>query len=123
MKIYYNNDGWICHRSPYNFQDEVGSIDVSEEEYSKTLCTEKDFFWKVVNDSLVNVRISETTESEILENLRYLREKECFSIVNRGTVWYKTLTEMQLSEIENWYKKWLDVTITKIIPTKPSWIK
>lgn len=123
MRIYYNNDGWICHRAPYNFQDEVGYIDVSEDENKKTLCSEKNFAWKVVNGTLANVRISETTENEILESLRCLREKECFTIVNRGVVWYNTLTDDQLIEINNWYKNWLDVTITKTIPVRPNWIK
>ncbi len=122
MKIYYNKDGWLCHRAPCDFQDEVGFIDVSEEEYQKTLCTEKNFAWKVVNGTLTNVRVSEMTESEVLEELRHLRENECFQIVNRGVVWYNTLTETQLNEINVWYKKWLDVTITKTVPTRPSWI-
>lgn len=58
-----------------------------------------------------------------LENLRGRREVECFDIVNRGELWYKRLTPDQSSELDNWYGKWLDVTITLVIPTKPEWLK
>jgi hypothetical protein len=63
------------------------------------------------------------TEEEILQALREQRESECFSIINRGQLWYNSLTEEQLTELQVWYMAWLDVTETKIIPTKPSWLK
>lgn len=54
--------------------------------------------------------------------LRFLREKECFSIVNRGQLWYSTLTLDKIGELTRWYKAWLDVTDTLEIPKKPQWI-
>lgn len=63
------------------------------------------------------------TEEEIIEQLRYRREEECFSIINRGQLWYNNLTAEQFSELQVWYKAWLDVTETKIIPEKPTWLK
>lgn len=67
------------------------------------------------------------TEEEILENkkneLRNRREVECFSIINRGSLWYDNLTEEQLSELDKWYREWLNVTDTLVIPEKPFWIK
>ena len=63
------------------------------------------------------------TNEEILQELREQRENECFSIINRGQLWYNTLTAEQLAELQVWYKTWLDVTETKVIPTKPSWLK
>lgn len=63
------------------------------------------------------------TDEEIIDNLRSKRESECFSVINRGKLWYDTLTEKQLNELQQWYNDWLDVTETKVIPTKPSWIK
>ena len=62
------------------------------------------------------------TEKELLEVFRTKREEECFLIINRGQLWYNTLTEEQLAELQTWYKDWLDVTETKVIPQKPSWI-
>ena len=62
-------------------------------------------------------------EERELESLRIRREQECFSVINRGQLWYSILTEEQLAELQTWYKAWLDVTETKVIPEKPSWIK
>ena len=54
--------------------------------------------------------------------LRELREKECFSVINRGKLWYDTLTSEQLEELMTWYKEWLNITDTLVIPIKPSWL-
>lgn len=73
------------------------------------------------------------TQDEILENLRYMRQNECFSVINRGALWYNTLTSEQQQELNTWYQSWLDVPqvyletkpkdIETIIPAKPSWLK
>ena len=57
-----------------------------------------------------------------LNALRELRTKECFPIVNRGKLWYDCLTAEQISEFNDWYFAWLNVTETKVIPTKPEWL-
>lgn len=59
----------------------------------------------------------------VLWNLRYKRENECFSVINRGSLWYDRLTPRQKAELADWYQAWLDVTETKIIPEKPYWLK
>lgn len=58
-----------------------------------------------------------------LNTLRYERLNKCFSIINRGKLWYDTLTAKQLEELRDWYTKWLNVTETKIIPKKPKWLE
>lgn len=71
------------------------------------------------------------TQQEILYNLRTRRELECFSVVNRGQLWYETLTQTQKEELNTWYRNWLDITynysegidIETIIPSKPNWLK
>ena len=63
------------------------------------------------------------TEEEIIQQLRDKRQEECFAIINRGQLWYNNLTTTQLEELNTWYNAWLDVTETKIIPTKPTWLK
>lgn len=55
--------------------------------------------------------------------LRELREKECFTIINRGQLWYTSLTVTQMRELANWYKAWLDVTDTLTPPQKPDWLE
>ena len=56
------------------------------------------------------------------ERFRQRREKECFSIVNRGQLWYNTLTDEQKAELTDWYFAWLDVTKTHKIPIPPAWL-
>lgn len=75
--------------------------------------------------------LSKPSKEELLSLLRLRREMECFSIVNRGQVWYDNLTQIQKEEIKLWYRNWLDVTdnycdginIDTIIPNKPIWLK
>lgn len=57
------------------------------------------------------------------ELLRVRRLKECFPIINRGDMWYKSLSDEQEKELNVWYKAWLDVTETKKVPNVPSWLK
>lgn len=78
------------------------------------------------------VEIPKPTQDQILDNLRTRREEECFSIINRGVLWYNTLTSEQQQELNTWYQAWLDVPqvyletkptdIETIIPTKPNWL-
>lgn len=58
-------------------------------------------------------------------DLRNKREEECFSIVNRGDIWYKNYvnTPEREDEFNAWYQAWLDVTDTMVEPIKPDWIK
>lgn len=62
------------------------------------------------------------SDEQILMNLRNQREAECFPIINRGKLWYDNLTTEQIAELNEWYNAWLDVTETKVIPTRPSWL-
>jgi hypothetical protein len=55
-------------------------------------------------------------------HIRDRRAKECFPIINRGELWYNTLTDEQLDELREWYHNWLDATETLSIPNKPEWI-
>ena len=64
-----------------------------------------------------------TEKGTALDILRRQREIECFDIVNRGMVWYDTLTAEQKQELAEWYRAWLDVTETRQIPQRPTWIK
>ena len=79
-----------------------------------------------------NIEIREITEQEAeqfenqrteLLHLRLMRENDCFSVVNRGELWYERLTDSQKKELNDWYQKWLDITETKVKPQKPSWLK
>lgn len=56
-------------------------------------------------------------------SIRPNREVECFKVINRGKLWYDTLTSEQLEELNEWYQAWLDAPKTEVIPKKPEWIK
>lgn len=68
------------------------------------------------------VEIPKPTEEDEIDLLRVRRETECFSIINRGKLWYDKLTEEQIKELDKWYHEWLDVTKTQTIPEKPTWL-
>ncbi len=56
------------------------------------------------------------------EALRELRERECFAIINRGQLWYDLLTDEQKADLSEWYRAWLDITSTMMIPKRPTWL-
>lgn len=79
-------------------------------------------------DEYENIRVFVPyTEEQIKENrlasFRSQREEKCFSIINRGQLWYDGLTEQQIAELTAWYKDWLNVTQTLEVPSKPKWLK
>lgn len=91
-----------------------------------------------VTDYIENFRAYQLIDGKLLKNeeyaialieeqekkqLRRLRESECFKIVNRGILWYNTLTEEQKQELDAWYHQWLDVTETLVIPENLEWIE
>lgn len=63
--------------------------------------------------------VVDTTDLNVL---RYERLNKCFPTINRGKLWYDSLTPQQLKELKEWYEKWLNVTETLVIPTKPAWL-
>jgi hypothetical protein len=68
-------------------------------------------------------RASEINLENQKETFRFRREKECFSYINRGPLWYDKLSGDQKVELQLWYDDWLDVTDTLIIPIKPEWLE
>lgn len=78
--------------------------------------------YKVISVQEAKEAIKYLPKAAAIEILRQVRNKECYSIVNRGEAWYKRLTESQKAELDEWYEAWMDVTDTLIIPEKPYWI-
>ncbi len=123
-KIFYNEQGWVCKRYPYDLAvtNQNNFIEVDDEIYDKTLSCRSHFAWRVVNGELFEEQYDTPNEQETLDDLRIKREIECFNLVDRSALWYENLTNTQKTELKTWYYAWLDVTTTKIIPTKPSWL-
>lgn len=80
--------------------------------------------FKLSDGKLVQDKDKASADALALEQttLRERREKECFSVVNRGWIWYSSLTLAQWRELRSWYLAWLNVTDTKVIPDRPSWL-
>ena len=57
-----------------------------------------------------------------VSEIRLLREQECFPVINRGLLWYETLTVKQKLELTKWYQAWLDATKTGVMPKKLAWL-
>ena len=64
----------------------------------------------------------EIEREALCDVLRKRRETECFSIINRGQLWYDTLSEGQRAELQMWYQGWLHITDTLTVPDRPSWL-
>lgn len=56
------------------------------------------------------------------KSIREARENQCFPIINRGELWYETLTAEQRQELAVWYQAWLDAPQTLKMPNTPSWL-
>lgn len=67
-------------------------------------------------------KLQDLNYDEKIEELRQRREVECFPIINRGKLWYDSLTPYQISELNEWYNAWLQVTETLKAPEKPEWL-
>lgn len=76
-----------------------------------------------IKDGKIYTDMKEVNDGRIKEELRKRREIECFPIINRGKLWYDTLTKTQLNELKVWYEAWLNVTDTLIVPDRPEWLK
>ena len=69
------------------------------------------------------VLVPQQTEAEKISTIRKRRVYECFSIINRGELWYATLSEEQKKELSTWYNAWLDAPQTCNVPQRPKWLK
>ena len=70
----------------------------------------------------VEIKLRPNWENEKLNRIREEREKICFTVVNRGSLWYSRLTETQKEELNAWYQAWLDAPQTGVKPQTPTWI-
>ena len=43
-------------------------------------------------------------------------------MINRGWIWYSSLTLSQWRELRSWYLAWLKVTETLTMPERPAWL-
>lgn len=80
--------------------------------------------YKVQNGTAIFDKERQTSQEQEQKkaSLRLQRETDCFSVINRGQLWYEGITLPQLLELRSWYKAWLNVTETLVVPKKPAWL-
>lgn len=120
MKIQIDKNGYV-----ENYVI-VGESNVCNIEVEKPEGFSPDKFqaWKYDGEKLVyDMEQAQKIQNNYRKNeIRARREKECFSYVNRGTLWYNKLTPEQDIEFQNWYDAWLEAPETLIIPKKLEWL-
>lgn len=115
MLVYINKEGFL--KSP-DILDATIPMEVSEDTWDIISYCKNFHNWKYENGNWTQVCINNEAY------LRKCRTIDCFNILdNRSLLWYNSLTEEQLEELNKWYQDWLNVTDTKIIPETPSWLK
>lgn len=98
-------------------------IEITEEELAQIDQLTGTKCFDIEHDCVVDYDNTEYSKRYKLEELRAKREVECFTIINRGKLWYDNLSDKQKEELKVWYTAWLNVTETLVEPTKPEWLK
>ena len=72
MKIYYNEEGWVLDRYPYDEQHDDSSpfIEVDDVTYEETLSTQGGYRWRVVDGKLSE----EVYDSDLVEEIARVNE-------------------------------------------------
>ena len=124
MQVIFNEDGYV---HAYALIGGFGSdsVTVSNPENIDDFENNYHSYYLSKDNILVKSddRQKEIEEQTELAHLRSQREKDCFPYINRGYLWYNSLSEKQKTELDSWYQAWLDVTETKVAPEKPEWLK
>ena len=120
MKIQIDKNGYVENYVIIG-ESNVCNIEVEEPE---GFSPDKFQAWKYDGEKLVyDIEQAQKIQNNYRKNeIRARREKECFSYVNRGTLWYNKLTPEQDIEFQNWYDAWLEAPETLIIPKKLEWL-
>ena len=120
MKVTFDENGYV---SGWCMVGDNGGEEYDPPEDFDSFLDRFDVF-KLIDGKLVRDAEKEDAERLAAEqnSLRERREKECFSVVNRGWIWYSSLTLAQWRELRTWYLAWLKVTETGAIPDRPTWI-
>ena len=121
MKVLLSDQGYVVS---YALEGEL--LDAVEAAEPSDLSHFEEYFtaYRVQDGALVfdDAQAAEEQAEAAKGAYRKRREVECFPVINRGRLWYDTLTEDQLSELKTWYQAWLDGTNTQTIPEKPEWL-
>lgn len=124
--IFYNTNGSVKSASVIIAEQNLKPIQEADHGEDKYPINYYTFEEKASSIEVSNILTDEArlkVEESALAKIRQTRKTECFSVVNRGKVWYENLTESQYNELETWYQEWLDAPQTGYIPVKPEFLK
>ena len=121
MFVLRNDDGYV--ESYAIVGNLVGGIEVSDPEDIEHF----EEHYESYGFSEGKIHFDDVWEKELnkakkTENIRKRRETECFPVINRGLLWYETLSVKQKIELTRWYQAWLDATNTGVVPEKLTWL-
>ena len=68
----------------------------------------------------MKVYVITQAERQDPQHMRNIRREGVFSIINRGPLWYETLSPDQLAELRAWYAAWLNYPATGDLPPTPA---
>ena len=120
MKVQVNESGYVEN---YVLVGESSACDIEVETPEGFT---PDFYqaWKYAAGKLVydEDRAAELQAEANKNVIRARRERECYSVINRGQLWYEGISLARLAELRQWYKAWRDAPATLIIPDRPAWL-
>lgn len=124
MKVYYlqNDNKEIIEDGFTKFNDDCQEME-REDYHIRNGYNGALFFEDYMDTDEYREKARLYSDYRAIYDLRRRREEECFSIVNRGALWYDTLTEEERGELASWYRAWLDVTETLSVPEGPIWLE
>ena len=122
--VKFDENGKLVSFARFN---RLNEIKPSAEGFEQTEdVSDEDILYLIKKDGVIQIdeeRKTVDAEKKQIGEIRSRRSYECFPIINRGSLWYNKLTAEQKTELSVWYEAWLDAPATKIIPSKPLWIK
>lgn len=104
-KLYFDKDGF------HTTQNEINTrLEVSQQKYEQLMSQLNNPNEVVILDQdkiTGQPYIKNLSQDKEYKNqaLRRRRIGECFSVINRGQLWYNTLTEEQKQELQIWYQQ------------------
>lgn len=121
MQIITDNDGFVLSFAYVG--DLMGGIEVQEPADMEQFLHQF-YAYRLQDRELVynGNAYQKHLDEEVKAEYRQRRETECFSVINRGQLWYEGISIQQLLELRQWYKDWLEVTETMVVPEKPTWL-
>lgn len=132
VELWANDDFTFSEKHIFSVVKELPETDESKRKAQKELDEKLKHFndnyydYKQTANGLVydesHNGLDKLKHERTLHNLRESRSQKCFIVINRGQVWYNTLTDEQRQELQEWYQAWLDATYTLVEPETPEWL-